>query len=747
MTRRCLLPLLLGCALAGPAWGQSGEASPAAPEGAPRAVAVFAETAPVLDGAVLDDPAWAAAVPLSGFRQTTPEEGRPASERTEVRLLYTATALYIGVVCHDRQPGRIVVSDSRRDAPLDDSDSFQLILDTYRDGQNGFLFGTNPAGIEYDAQVTNEGQGSFGGSRQQSGSGGGLNVNWDGSWTVRTHTGDYGWSAEFEIPFRTLRFPGGGAQAWGVNFQRTLRRRNEVAFWAPLPRQYNLMRLSYAGRLDGLEVPDPRNLTFTPYALATADRDYTLPGSEMDAAGDVGADLKYSITPSLTLDLTYNTDFAQVEVDEQQVNLDRFSLFFPEKRPFFLENAGLFSVGVSEFAGQEVELFFSRRIGIGPGGEVIPILGGARVSGQVGGLSLGLLDMQTEAVRGVAPANNFAVARLRKDLPNRSAVGALATNRVAMGDLAGDDDYNQTVALDGRLGLGRYGVLTGFVAGTNTPGIEGDEYAYYLAANYDSERWFLNATYTEVAPGFNPEMGFLRRTAYRKPSAVVLYRYRPADFLGLLELRPHASYQGFWDFDGFQETGRLHVDNHWEWPSGFEVHTGFNVTREGVKAAFEIAEGVVVPAETYDHAEAQLVLVTNEGRKVSLTTHAVIGGFFGGSRVSLSPTLRLRTGEAFTTELGLQHNAVDLPGGDFTANLLRARLSYAFTPRIYVQGLVQYNDVADLWSANVRFGWLQAANTGLFVVFNQANDLDVLTGTPQARSMTVKYSRMFNVLR
>ena len=290
----------------------------------------------------------------------------------------------MGVVCYVRNRGTIIVSDSRRDTPLNETDSFQIIFDTYLDKQNGFVFGTNPAGLEYDGQVTNEGQGTGrfsggGGGRpgsQQRGSGGGFNLNWDGVWQVRTQTTDVAWTAEFAIPFRTLRNPAGEVQTWGINFQRNIRNRNETAFWAPIPRQFNLNRLSLAGELQGIQVPPQRNLKLTPYVLGEAVR--RVSDDQAVALGDAGADLKYSVTPSLTLDLTYNTDFAQVEVDEEQINLDRFNLFFSEKRPFFLENAGLFSVGLP---GQ-LEIFFSRRIGIGENGEQIPVLGGGASPGR-----------------------------------------------------------------------------------------------------------------------------------------------------------------------------------------------------------------------------------------------------------------------------------------------------------------------------------------------------------------------------
>ena len=722
---------------------------------APQTRAVQAETAPTLDGNVADDPGYASSRPIVDFWQTTPNHGDAASERTEVRVVFTDRALYVGVICYDREPDRIIVSDSRRDAPLDETDSFAFILDTYLDGQNGFVFGTNPAGIEFDAQVTKEGQGgSFG--RQQAGSGGGFNINWDGSWDVRTQITDIGWSAEFEIPFRTLRFPSADVQTWGANFQRNIRRHNERSFWTRMPRQYDLYRVSRAGRLSGLGVPQPRNLQVTPYLLGQADRQAVEPsGTDTNLGQDVGVYLKYSLTPSMTLDATYNTDFAQVEVDEQQINLDRFSLFFPEKRPFFLENAVLFSVGVSEFSGQEVELFFSRRIGIGPGGEAIPILGGARTSGQVAGLNVGLLNMQTDEVAGVAAANNFSVARVRKDLPNRSSLGLMAANRLSTSTVKLDGpadglpaDGNQTVALDGRLGVGEYLDVSGFVARTFSPHLEGQEYAYNLNVSYVSNEWRLNSTFTEVADNFNPEMGFLRRSSeYRKLTGLVWHAWRPEQLLGLHEIRPHVSYQGYWDFGGFQETGRWHIDSHWEWKNGYEIHTGINLTREGVVDVFEISRDVFVEPGTYDHAEAQLVFITNQGAKISFSSRNFIGGFFGGWRNNLSGILRVRANEALTAEFNLSYNDISLPGGDFVTNLFRARISYSFTPRIYVQSLFQYNDSAEIWSANLRLGWLQAANTGLFIVFNEVSETTDFLGVPQQRSITVKYSRLFNVLR
>ena len=717
------------------------------------AIAESIDDGPVIDGQVLEDPIWLGIAPVTGFTQTTPEEGAPASERTEVRIAYSNDTLFFGVICYDSDPSTIIVSDSRRDSPLSETDSFQIILDTYLDQQNGFVFGTNPSGLEYDGQVTNEGQGTGrfgggsggGGGRQQQGSGQGLNINWDGSWEVRTQVTDFGWSAEFAIPFRTLRYPQETLQIWGLNFQRNIRKRNERVFWSPLPRQYNLYRLSMAGRLTQLQVPPQRNLNIVPYLLGDAARSAGATNGT-PIVGDLGIDVKYSVTPSLTLDATYNTDFAQVEVDDQQINLDRFNLFFPEKRPFFLENAGLFGVGN---AGT-TELFFSRRIGIGPNGMVLPILGGARLSGQVGGnVNVGLLSMQTEEVSGVVPSNNFTVARVRKDLPNRSNVGAILVSRQASGDLAKSDDYNRAFGIDGRWGIGQNATVNGFAARTETPGLVGLNHAYSVRYAYNSQAWEHDYSYSEVGKNFNPEVGFLRRSDYRNLNTRVNYTFRlgPDAPFNLHELRPHVSSYFFWDFNGFLESSRTHINNHWEFKNGTEIHSGVNLTTEGVTEAFNIMPSVVISPGTYNHQEIQLVVMTNQGSSLSGQLYSWVGGAFGGERVTIRPSVRYRVGDSFNTEFSLSRNAYDLPGGKIVTNLMIARTSYSFTPRVFIQSLLQYNDKADLWSSNLRLGILGQANTGLFLVYNDTHGLGSVTPEAAGRSLTLKYSHFFDVFR
>jgi len=292
----------------------------------PQLRAVRLERVPVLDGDVLGDAAWEGVQAATSFVQTAPDEGQPASERTEVFIALGDDTLYVGVICHDREPEGIIISDSRRDASLEEMDSFQVVFDTFGDHRTGFVFGTNPAGIQFDGQVTRDGEGGIGTS-------GGFNLNWDGAWEVEAQVFDGGWSAEMAIPFRTVRFPAGSPQTWGLNFQRNIRRHNETSFWAPLPRQFGLTRVSLAGQLTDLQLPLQRFLQITPYVLGEAVRGRD-GRSETAEDFEAGFDLKYSVTPGLTLDATYNTDFAQVEADVQQINLDRFNLFFPEKRPF-----------------------------------------------------------------------------------------------------------------------------------------------------------------------------------------------------------------------------------------------------------------------------------------------------------------------------------------------------------------------------------------------------------------------------
>ena len=657
-----------------PAWAQNAADIGATElETMPRPVATAARVTepPLIDG-TLDDEGWQQARVLTGFVQAEPLEGQPASEATEVRVVYDDEAVYVGVMLHDRDPSEIVVSNTRRDSGLGDQDSFRVIFDTFRDRQNGFVFGTNASGTQYDAQVRNQG---------------GPATSWDGSWEVRTQNGEAGWTAEFRIPLRTLRY-GPPPQAWGLNFVRVIQRRRERTYWAPLPRQFALGRLSSAGELQGLDLEAPRNLKLLPYVVSSANRNFT-PGSATRVTGEVGVDAKIGLTASLNLDLTYNTDFAQVEVDTQQINLTRFNLRFPEKRPFFLENSGLFSVGASGgglTSSGDLDLFFSRRIGLDEVGNLVPIVGGARVTGKAGGYNVGVFNMQTEAV-GDDAGDNFTVARVSRDLPSRSGVGVIVINKTATGERAGKDDWNRTFGVDGRVGVGERFTVGGFAAGTRTPGLTGREHAWNVASTYDDGRTLVNFDYGLVGEDFNPEVGFLENTlGYRRwyvRLQETMRQERISDW-GFREFLPHVAYtrHDYLD-DGSLQNAELHIDNHWDWENGNYISTAVNGTWEGLREPFQIFPGVVVPPG--EHGGLRLTLRSNTDRRKWLFGRHQwdVGSFLNGDQQSHILQMIVRQRGTFALDTSWNHRRIDLPQGAFRTNLGNMRVTYNFTPSVF----------------------------------------------------------------
>ena len=705
--------------------------------------AVETNTPPKIDGNVLDDPAWKNISQTTGFIQQSPYEGKQASEKTIVKIAFTKDHFYLSVVCYTNQPENIIINDTRRDSPLDDMDSFIFILDTFNDNQNGYAFGTNAAGIEYDAQITKGGENIARIGRFSSGAGGAFNINWDGSWVVKTKIHNDRWSAEFEIPFKTLRYKSEKTQEWGVNFQRVNASIQEVSHWSPINRQFTVNRLISAGALTGVSPPLSQNIKFIPYFLTQRNSNSGDKVKTNTYESEGGFDGKVSIGSGLNLDLTYNTDFAQAEADEQQINLDRFSLFFPEKRAFFLENAGLFSVGDNSFGGSEVSMFFSRRIGLAGAGNQVPINGGARLTGTIANMRVGLLNMSTKSAQG-RPSNEYQILRLKKELPNRSHVGAIATNLIKLGN---EKYSNEVVALDAKWGIGEVSQIDGYTAISNTPNLDKEKaYAFRLQAS-STGKMFSNAlSYTEIGEDFNPEMGFLKRSGgYRKWSGRIFTRLRPENDLGVLELRPHVNYDGYWKLNGFHQTGKLHVDNHLEFRSGYEIHTGINFTKEGLIEDFDIfpSKSIVVPKSTYDHMEAQLYYTSPPTSKISFSVMNYIGGFFGGDRISSSPRLKIRFGDKFNSEISYNYNNVNLPGGNFITYLSRSRLTYSFNPKMYIQALLQYNNQSNESFINWRFIIQRSAASGLYVVYNQMEDYD---GIPTKRNNTLilKYSHLFD---
>jgi hypothetical protein len=736
MSRHPLWMLLLPAALAAQA--------PPAPTGPkPVAHAVRTGTPPVLDGR-LTDSVWSLAPVLSPFVQHEPFAGTPATERTDVRILFDHEALYIGVRLYDADAAGIVRGEIRRDADLTQQDAVLIMLDTYHDRQNGFVFGTTPAGIENDGQVTKEGEGGFGGpfgtGAGTNGQTGTADLSWNGTWNVATSVDSAGWTAEFRIPFKTLRYAGGG-QEWGLNLARYIRRKNEEDFWSPVPRQHSFFRVSQEGTLADLEPPARRVALLTPSALGSLHRDY-VNATSTDASAQFGADAKLGVTPSLTADLTYNTDFAQVEADEQQINLTRFNLFFPEKRPFFLENAGTFAVGTP----QSIDLFFSRRIGIGTDNQPVPLLGGGRLTGKVGGFTVGLLDIQTErvdvAVDTVVPPDNYAVVRVLHELPHRSRVGLIAASRL---DTDSTDDYNITVGADARIGLGDKVSIDAYAAHSETPSRSGASNAGNVSASYTTRQWELGLALRQVDPDFNPEVGFLERPTFRFWSFRILRHLRTPHLAWFRETRPHITFRQYDNTDGTPQSRLIHIDSHFLFANGaFFESPGLNFTREAPSAPFEIAPGVVLQPRIYDWFEWISNYNTNLSARWSVGGTATIGGFYTGHHRALVANVTARPNEQFNASVRLSYEDVVLKEGGFERVLVGLKLGYAFTPRIYLQSLLQHNNQEHNFSANIRFGWLGPAGTGLFVVYNEGRETGA-NSRPLDRAFVVKFTRQFDL--
>ncbi|HUR33836.1 MAG TPA: DUF5916 domain-containing protein [Vicinamibacterales bacterium] len=676
----------------------------------------------VLDGA-LDEAAWAAAPVASGFLQNEPREGQPATSDTDVRVLYDDQALYFGVFAHDDEPSALVVSDLKKDFNTAASDAFLIVVDTFADQRNGFEFATNPAGAKWDAQMSNEGRES--------------NANWDGIWDVRTRVGADGWFAEIRIPFRTLKFRVNDPQSWGLNFQRRLRRRNEESYWSPLPRIYTIDRVSLAGTLQDLRQLRPgRNLRVKPFVAASSS---TVGTSRSDEDYDLGLDVKYGLTSGLTLDATVNTDFSQVEADEQQVNLTRFNLLFPEKRDFFLENSGIFQFGLPSTgtaslgsaspaaAGRQnsppdAKLFFSRQIGLSDAGASIPILAGSRITGRAGRYAIGALNIQQRA-QGPVPSTNFTAVRVDRSVLANSDIGVMLLNK----DQAGGG-YNRVAGVDGnfrfgQLAMGAYAVKT-LAPQAAVPG-SGEDFSTRANFNYQSRKYLLRGAYEVIGRRFRDELGFVPRLGVNHAASYGRLNVRPkwaSTRLGIREIGPH------FHFDQFdRRDGRGTESRYFDWhvvlsmnDSGF-FEGGVNRNREGNVTPFTLnsARGVRIQPGTYDFNEYFVLYRSNNAARVSFETRVSAGDLYDGTRngYAFAPTVRVN--EHFNASVSLQINDIDLPAASYVSKLVATRVNYSLNTRVFLNALVQYNTDTRQWSSNVRFNVIHRPLSDIFLVYNE----------------------------
>jgi hypothetical protein len=715
---------------------------------------------PTIDGRVTD-PVWEGVTPYTAFTQQDPIEGAPASERTEVRVIVGKGNVYVGIIAFDRDPTKIIVSQARRDASLTETDSVVMVFDTFNDNQNAFVFGTNPLGIEYDGQVAREGQ-SSGVSTGGGGAGGtqrggisAFNPNWDGDWTVRSQITERGWEAELAIPLKTLRYQQGDNQTWGFNVLRNIRHKNEQVYLAPIPRGFDIYRVSLAAKMSGLSLPARRDIKLIPYALGSVNKDFTRAGDNVDRNGDVGVDLKWGIRPNLTLDATYNTDFAQVEADEEQVNLTRFDLFFPEKRPFFLENASTFQFGNP----QQIDLFFSRRIGLSPAALPIDIRGGARLSGKVGGWNVGVLNIQADDVENatgsvIGAANNFSVLRMQREV-GRSSYGAIFVNRQGTGSFSVGDDYNRAYGLDANIQLTQNQRVSAFVARTDTPesrttGPRGSDYSARGFYNFTNNLWQLSGGYSQVGENFNPEVGFLPRRGYRRPEFRVFFQPQPKRWPWIRRIAPHLTYNSFYDFDGNLQTENWHIHAFEIQPrQGGRFGWFMDYAKDNPTAPFTVfnREGrrVTIPVGSYEWAQHVFEYIHNPSSRVSGSVRYRIGHYYDGDFNGFDINSDYRITPKATASLGWTRQDIKLPYGNFVNNLIPIKANYSFTTLTNLSALLQYNGQTGQFSSNVRLAWLNRSGTGLFVVYNDRRDLLSSTALETlGRSFVVKYTRLID---
>ena len=683
------------------------------------------ETGPDIDGH-LDEEVWLAAAIIDDFVQQEPSEGDPATERTVVRLIYDANALYVGVEAYDSQPDGVIATERRRDSQrLFDEDNFQIILDTFHDRRSGYMFVTSPLGAKLEQQVSEEGEGGWRGNSSN------INVNWDGVWDVATRRTDEGWVAEIAIPMVTLRFPKAEQQVWGVNFMRNIRRKNEQVFWAPISKEYQLTRLSLAGTMTGISsVSRGLDLRVTPYVLAGGRHDRAVTRLDGSGFGDVGLDVKYGVASGLNLDLTLNTDFAQVEVDEQQVNLTRFPLFFPEKRDFFLENAGMFTIGSRTGGfGRIADLFFTRRIGLSDGGQPVPIVGGARLTGKVNRHNIAVMNITTQEAFG-EPGENFFVGRYSRDILARSKVGALVINK---DEVSGGSHYNRTIAADTTLALHRNFVMNGFIAKTETPGISSGDMASYVRGTWLSPSFSIYGEYIDLQDNFNAEVGFIPRVGIRTSKFHGEWDVRPGKW-NIRMVDPMWNLTYTTDQHNRLLTRRTHnmVGTYFE--DGSSVVVYFNDHFEQLDLPFRIRPDVMIPAGAYRFGEWVFSYTTDPSRRLYGQTRYSPQTFFNGTRTDVQATLGVRVTSSIAAEARFNRSDIDLPGGAFVADLASVTFDLALSPDVTLRTLSQYNSTTHEISTSIRFNWIYSPGSDIYIAYDELRlDTDPLMLDPHAR--------------
>jgi uncharacterized protein DUF5916/cellulose/xylan binding protein with CBM9 domain len=684
-----------------------------------RIEAQRADRTPSIDG-VLGEEEWRRATVVDSFTQQEPRDGEPATERTEVRVMYDSERLYVGVHAFDSSPTGVIATEMRRDSPrLLDEDNFQIIVDTFRDLRSGYMFVTNPLGAKLEQQIFEEGGGNARGSASN------INRNWDGVWVSAARRTNDGWTAEIAIPMVTVRSPEAQAQTWGINFMRNIRRKNEQVYWAPISKPYGLTQVSQAGTIIGMaDISRGLDLRIKPFAIAGARRDRTGSTISSNALKDAGLDVKYGLGSGLALDLTLNTDFAQAEVDEQQVNLTRFALFFPEKRDFFLENSGQFTIS-NQGTDRLMDLFFSRRIGLSDTGQPIPILGGARMTGKVAGNNIAVMDLQTDEAFG-QPGENFLVARYSKDLGGRSKIGGMAINKEAIDS----SRFNRTFVADTLLAPNSSFSIHSFFAKSSSPGVTDDQNAFHSRVLFLNNKWNTFGEYTTIDDNFNAEVGFVPRKGIRTSKFHIERNPRPGGLIRVMEPMINIVYTT--DQHNRLLTRRIHHMVGTRFQNGTYLNVVFNRWLDRLDEPFRIQNGVTIPIGVYRFHEWQLSYSSNPSRRFYQRVSYSPQTFYDGTRTDADLTLGLRASSRFAAEFAIQRNDVDLPWGAFIVNLGILKFDYAISPRMTVRSLSQYNSSNKQLSTSVRYNFVYKPGSDIYVVYDELQA--DLTGRPQVRN-------------
>ncbi|HBZ24975.1 MAG TPA: hypothetical protein DEO54_01880 [Rikenellaceae bacterium] len=662
---------------------------------------------------------WQSAFPITNFTQREPSEGGQPTEQTKVAVLYDTHNIYFGVWCFDSEPGRISAKEMSRDFNWSGDDDIEIMISPFNDNRNGYLFITNPNGAMADVWL--------------GGDGGRFNKDWNGVWDVRVTRDQNGWYAEFAIPFSTLKFKRDSVQKWSVNFERNIRRKNEQVRWQGWSRSYSIDNISQSGKLEGIrDIKQKDRVEITPYITTGKEREYGFTNS----AFKIGGEINYDISPTMKLNFTLNTDFAQVESDRREVNLSRFSIYYPEKRQFFLEGSSYFDMSVSS-----ARLFYSRRIGIEEE-SVIPIIGGGRLFGKIGKTSIGIMNLQTAALKGISSSNS-SIIRIKQDIFEESGIGFISTQKFSNGKYSAT--YGTDFTYKTSKFLGDKNLMAGFSGAItlDNPGQESaknkDNATYHFFLFYPNDIWSFNAGINTIQENFNPTLGFVNRSNFKRIYSELEFEPRFKKMPSYIRSFSFQLYDLEYfinDKTGFAETFSLDVR-----PFGINFSSGdyfglnYEFTQDNPHEDFPLIDGVVIPKGQYNDNNFSAEFHSFDGRNLNAGVEFEAGSFYTGKRSNIEMYLNLSLNRHLSLGLDWSHNTLDLPQGDFKVNEFGGRVNYALNPKLNSSLFAQWNNEDDEVILNYRINWIPKIGSFFYFVVNQ--NIDTANNTLKLTRTTI----------